>query len=206
MEPPSALNKLFKLFLIVNFVVLDVVVGYFAYKQVNTAPAPAPTVQLITEQPVNLPTPTPTPAPTPVPTPTPTIVYKTSPPKAKVRSVYYVSVPGNGSTLANDWVDLAGTDLYFDKADYPGLIEIYFEINSHLMNGNGAAYVRLFDVTHGIGVQGSEVQNSSQASSLVVSGQITFWAGKNLIRVQAKSLTADTAIFDSGRLRIVTEN
>jgi hypothetical protein len=140
-----------------------------------------------------------------VPTAKPLVITKTAP-KVKTRTVSYVTIPGNGSVTENDWQDISGTDFYFDTSDYPGLTEIYFEANLKLFNGNGMAYVRLFDVTHGIGVQGSEVSTNSQIDSLITSGQVTFWAGKNLIRVQAKSLTADTTIFNYGRLKVITEN
>ncbi len=126
--------------------------------------------------------------------------------KAKIRTVQYVTIPGTGSTTANLWQDIPGTDFYFDPGDYPGLIEIYFEASMKLFNGNGMAYVRLFDVTHGIGVQGSEVSTNSQIEAISVSGKISFWAGRNLIRVQAKSLTADTTVYNYGRLKVVTEN
>ena len=75
-----------------------------------------------------------------------------------------------------------------------------------MFNGSGLAFVRLYNETHGVGVQGSEVQTNQQKDAAVVSGQVSFYQGKNLIKVQAKSLTADTAIFTSGRLKIVTEN
>jgi hypothetical protein len=117
-----------------------------------------------------------------------------------------VTIPGSGTTMSNDWVNLAGTEFYFNPADYPGLVEVYFEANIRLYNGNGMAYVQLFNATSGVGVQGSDIQTNSQIDTVVTSGKVTFWAGKNLIRVQAKSLTADTAIFSSGRLRIVAEN
>lgn len=139
------------------------------------------------------------------PTPSSTVVYKTTS-KTKVRNVQYVTIPGNGFTLSNDWSDISGTDFYFNSADYPGLVEIYLEGNMRLLNGNGKAYMRLFDATHNIGVQGSELETTSQTSVVIVSGKVTFWSGKNLIRVQLKSLTADTSILDSARLRIVTEN
>ncbi len=151
------------------------------------------------------PSPSPTPTFTPPPSPKATGGQATLP-KTKTRTVSYVTVPGSGSTTANDWTSLSGTDFYFNTADYPGLVEVYFEANIKLFNGNGKAYIKLFDVTHGIGVQGSDVSTSSQTSTAVESGKVTFWLGKNLIRVQAKSLTADTAVFDSGRLRVVTEN
>jgi hypothetical protein len=124
----------------------------------------------------------------------------------KVRTVSYVTIGVGGSTAANDWVSLPGTDFYFDTGDYPGLVEIYFEATAKLFNGNGLAFVRLYDATHGVGVQGSQVQTGNQTDTVVISGQVSFYRGKNLIQVQAKSLTADTTIFTSGRLRIVTEN
>ncbi len=128
------------------------------------------------------------------------------PTKTKTRTVSYYTIPGAGTTAGMAWTSLGGTDFYFDPADYPGLVEIYFEANLNLYNGNGKAYVRLYDVTHGIGVQGSEVETALQPATLVTSGRVSFWAGKNLIRVQAKTLTADTTVYNSGRLKIVSEN
>jgi hypothetical protein len=141
----------------------------------------------------------------PQPATKPVTVIKTVA-KPKVRTVSYVTIPGSGSNTTNTWQDVAGTDFYFDPADYPGLVEVYFEANMKLFNGNGLAYIRLFDVSHGIGVQGSDVSTNEQLDTLVTSGKVSFWSGKNLIRVQAKSLTADTAIYNYGRLRVVTEN
>jgi hypothetical protein len=125
---------------------------------------------------------------------------------AKTKRVSYVPVPGSGSTLENDWTDIAGTDFYLAKVDYPGFLEAYFEATFKLINGNGIAYIRLFDATHSIAVQGSEVSTSSQTSTFVSSGKISLWEGANLYRVQAKSLTADTTVFESARLKIIAEN
>jgi hypothetical protein len=126
--------------------------------------------------------------------------------KTKIRTVSYLPISTSGQTMNRDWTSLSGTDFYFDVNDYPGLVEIYFEANTHLFNGNGQAFVRLFDDTHGVGVQGSEISTTFQKDTAVVSGKLSFYQGKNLIKVQAKSLTADTAIFTSGRLKITTEN
>lgn len=144
--------------------------------------------------------------PTQPPTTLKTITTVPIPSRSKIRTISYLPIPTGGSTGNNDWTDLAGTDFYFDTHDYPGLVEIYFETNIHLFNGNGIVFVRLFDATHGVGVQGSEAQSDQQRDTAVVSGKVSFYQGKNLIKVQAKSLTADTAIFTSGRLKIVTEN
>ena len=126
--------------------------------------------------------------------------------KTKIRKVDYVTIPGSGQSTSFAWSNVTGTDFYFDKSDYPGLVEVYFEATVSLFNGNGTAYIRLYDVTHGIGVQGSDIQTASQTPAINESGKLTFWAGKNLYRIQAKTLTSDTAIYSNGRLRIVTEN
>ncbi len=145
------------------------------------------------------------PKPSPTPTSTPRVVYQTAP-KSKTRTVSYVTVPGSGSTVARDWTTLTGSEFYFNPADYPGLVAVYFEANMKLMTGSGMAYVRLYDSTHGIGVQGSDASTQVGADTVVESGNISFWQGKNLIKVQIKSLTTESAIYNSGRLRIVTEN
>lgn len=197
-------------------VVLDIFVGYLVYKSVNTtselrsSPPESggdrgvvqvdvcgPDCQKYIDAKMVFPSSTPT-------TITKT-VYQTTP-KTKTRSVTYVPIPGTGSTMNNVWTDLAGTDFYFNTADYPGLLEVSFEANVKLFNGNGMAYFQLADITHGTTVQGSDLQTNAQTSTSVSSGKISFWAGKNLIRVQAKSLTADTAVFDGGRLKVVVEN
>jgi hypothetical protein len=130
------------------------------------------------------------------------IPLATSNPKTK--SVSYFPVPGSGSTLNNDWTDISGSDFYFDPAEHPGLVDVRFEVNLRLVNGNGTAFARLWDVTHSIAI-GGDVSASGQISTLTTSGAINFWSGRNQYRVQIKSLTADTAVFESGRLRMVIE-
>lgn len=186
------------IFLSVDLIILN----YFVYRLLyQSRPIANPSTKIVTN--VIYPTDVPLPTASPVPTDKP---ITTSSPRRKVRNISYLPISTGGSTLSNDWVSLAGTQFYFDKADYPGLIEIYFEVNAHLFNGNGTAFVRLYDDNHGIGVQGSDVQTNNQADTAVVSGKVSFYSGKNLVKVQLKSLTADTAVFTSGRLRIVTEN
>lgn len=140
------------------------------------------------------------------PSPRPTSTANSNVAVEKVRSVFYVPIPGSGSTLSNSWTDLPGTDFYLAKSDYPGILEVYLEVTLKLVNGNGTAYVRLFDATNGIAVTGSEVSTSSQTPKFVSSGKIYLWEGSNLYRIQAKSLTADTTSYEGGRLKIVTEN
>lgn len=216
MEPPSHLNNFFKSFLVIDLVVLNLAVVYLGYKsqipisnsQINSN-SQTPITQIndkcgddcqkYIEQAIQArqalqATPTPTAVPVKVTTKTP------------VRREEMMTIPGSGSTSANDWADITGTYFYFDTRDWPGLAEVYFEANMKLFNGNGVAYVRLFDETHGIGVTGSENDTTSQVNVWAKSQKVTFWAGRNLIKVQGKSLTADTVVYNQGRLRIVTEN
>jgi hypothetical protein len=212
---PKYLIAIFLAFLFCDLIILNIF-GYFNYvdlkeKQVhvpeNAKEQPAPIVsdtcgadcQKYIDSKINL-------VVSSFPTSAPTQKVVVASQKSKVRSTSYVPVPGSGSTTANNWVDITGTDFYFDTGDYPGLVSIYFETNFHLFNGNGTAFIRLFDVTHGVGVQGSEVQVSKQADTAVVSGLVSFYKSKNLIRIQAKSLTADTTVFTFARLKITTEN
>ncbi len=124
----------------------------------------------------------------------------------KSKTIAYIPITGTGSTTENKWVDIAGTDFYLNPADYTGLKESYFEANIKLINGNGAVFVRLFDITAGVEVWGSEIQSSSQTAVSVTSPKLTLRDGNHLYRVQIKSLTADTAIYNSGRVKLVQEN
>jgi len=121
------------------------------------------------------------------------------------KHINYLSINGTLSQVAYDWTDVPASQFYFNKADYPGLKEIHFESNMKLFNGNGMAFVRLFDVTHGVAVTNSQVQTAYQNDTVVVSVPIGFMDGRNLIKVQIKSLTADSTVFNSGRLVITSE-
>jgi hypothetical protein len=139
-----------------------------------------------------------------MPTSTPTSTPTTK--KTAVKSVSYIPIPGSGSTLETEWTTLSGTDFYISKGDYQGLTGVYFEANMKLVNGNGKGYLRIYDATHDVAVDGSTVETDSQTSVAVGSGSINLWDGYNKYQVQAKSLTADTTVFESGRLKVITQN
>ena len=144
--------------------------------------------------------PPPTTAPLKATTPVRSVVAQ------KVKSTNYFPIPGSGNTSNTQWTDIVGTDFYMSTADYPGLVGVYFEANIKLLNGNGSAFVRLYDVTNSRGVDKSTLSTDSQTSVFVSDGPISLWSGYNQYRIQAKSLTADTTYFESGRLKIITEN
>ena len=74
------------------------------------------------------------------------------------RHVSYLPIMGSFSQQAYDWVDVPGSQFYFNSSDYPGLKEVRFEGNLKLVNGNGLAFARLFDNTNKTILIGSVLQ------------------------------------------------
>lgn len=140
-------------------------------------------------------------------TPTRTVIVPTPLiSRSKTKSTTYVPIPGGGSILSSDWKEIPGTDFYLSKSDFQGLTGVFFEANFKLQNGNGAAYIRVFDKTHSIAPTGGEISTSSQTSTFVTSGPLYLWEGNNHYVIEARSSASDTVIFESGRLKIITEN
>ncbi|MFA5827735.1 MAG: hypothetical protein WC841_00030 [Candidatus Shapirobacteria bacterium] len=137
-------------------------------------------------------------------TPTKPLPKKLSSPK--VKTVAYVPIPGSGSILNPQWTDIPGTEFSINTDDYPNLTDARFEANMKLLNGNGKAFLRLFDTTVGIEVWGSQIETGSQNFTFVTSGEIYIRPGNHLYKIQAKSLTADTTVLNSARIKIVSEN
>jgi len=117
--------------------------------------------------------------------------------------VIYIPLGGGGSTTSKEWADVGNAEVYFEIGDYPNVDRIYFEGFINVKHGNGRAFARLYDVTHGIGVQGSDIYTDSESFTLVESGSLSFWQGKNLYRIQIKSLNGYEASIDSGRIKII---
>lgn len=126
------------------------------------------------------------------------VTSKTSQPQ-----VIYIPLGGSGSSASRDWADIGNAEVYFDLNDYPSLVEARFEGFISVKNGNGKTFARLYDATHSIGVQGSEVESTSENFTMVISGPLSLWQGKNLYRVQVKSLNGYDANFDSGRIKLI---
>lgn len=202
------MNKWLNLLLVVDLLILNGLVGFLVYKSqllsTNT--------QIITnsQEPIDYSnkiqelitrvgdlelTPYPSPAPA-----------GTSGQIKRVKNISYVNIPGNGETNLTVWTNIAGTDFYFDKAEYPGIQTVILEANIKLFNGSGIGSVRLLDVTHGIAVVGSEINTTSQSDVILDSGLLTIWSGENLYRIQAKSNSSDRLIYSWGKLKIVTLN
>ena len=131
------------------------------------------------------------------------VVEKTTTTSTSQPQVIYVPLGGGGSTTNKEWTDVGNAEVYFNIGDYSNVDRIYFEGFINVKHGNGKAFARLYDVTHGIGVQGSDIYTDSESFSLVESGSLSFWQGKNLYRIQIKSLNGYEASIDSGRIKVI---
>lgn len=134
---------------------------------------------------------------------------KTTTPRATVvtkseSKTAYIPLSGPITSTSTGWVDVAGTDVYIDLLnDYGKNTYVTWEAFLKVANGNGQAFARLYDVTHGIGVDGSEISVTNVGTSTQVSsGKLNLWAGRNLYRVQIKSLNSFEVSFGSGRIKI----
>jgi len=131
------------------------------------------------------------------------VVEKTTTTSTSQPQVIYIPLGGGGSTTNKEWTDVGNAEVYFNIGDYSNVDRIYFEGFINVKHGNGKAFARLYDVTHGIGVQGSDIYTDSESFSLVESGSLSFWQGKNLYRIQIKSLNGYEASIDSGRIKVI---
>src|SRR3989344_2924071 len=116
----------------------------------------------------------------------------------------YIPLSGSFSTTSTDWYDLQGVEAYIDlEKEYGKNASVSWEGSLKVAHGNGQAFARLFDTTHGIAVSGSEISTTNNADSkLVTSGNLNLWAGRNLYRVQIKSLNSFEVTFGEGRIKI----
>lgn len=116
----------------------------------------------------------------------------------------YISLSGPFTTTSSDWIDLNGAEVYIDlEKEYGKNATATWEATLKVAHGNGQSYARLFDVTHQIGVSGSEISTTNNSDSkLVASGNLNLWSGRNLYRVQIKSLNSFEVTFGGGRIKV----
>lgn len=118
--------------------------------------------------------------------------------------VSYVPLDGTFSTTSTGWTDAYGIEVSFDLAkDYSAGAKVSWEASLRVANANGEAFARLFDVTHGIAVDGSEISVTNNANyQRVSSGNLNLWSGRNVYRVQVKSLNSLNVDYTGGKIRI----
>jgi len=133
----------------------------------------------------------------------PKTIVKTPIPNIQKQTIY-IPLGGPVSTTSTQWVDVPGVEVYIDKVnDYSPGAYITWEASLTVKDSNGQAFARLQDVTHGITVNGSEISTTNNSSAQTAySGSLSLWAGKNLYRLQLKSLNSYETTFLSGRIKV----
>ncbi|CAN5336167.1 hypothetical protein BH10PAT1_BH10PAT1_0600 [soil metagenome] len=201
---PRRSDKAIWFVIFLNFLFLVLVFGFFEYqflllknnlntKVIEPIVLATPKEIIITPSPISLPTNSPTPSLSPI------AVSATSKP---VTQVTYIPLSG-GNTQNTDWTTLQSTQFNLNISDYGSKSYAIWDANLKVDNANGTTFARLFDTTHSIAVNGSEINISNTSSSTdVISGQLFFWAGNNTYVIQVKSLNSSTAFVDTGRIKI----
>lgn len=116
--------------------------------------------------------------------------------------VTYIPLSG-GNTQSTSWTNLPNSQITFNINDYGGNANAIWDAALRVDNANGQTFARLFDMTHGIAVNGSQISVSNTSTSTdVISGNLSFWQGNNTYVVQLESLNGSTAFIDSGRIKI----
>lgn len=132
-----------------------------------------------------------------------TIIKKETATAPSSSKTTYIPLGGSAVTTSTDWSDAAGIQTTIDVGDYGKNPAISWEASLKVANGNGTAYARLYDDTHKIAVSGSEISTVDNSSfKLVTSGNLNLWAGKNVYKVQLKSLNSFEVTFSGGRIKI----
>lgn len=116
----------------------------------------------------------------------------------------YIPMGTTYSTTSTDWYTLDDTAAYIDIAsDYGTNVKVSWEVSLKVAHGNGQAYARLWDDTNKIAVNGSELTAiNNPAYLLVSSGNLSFWSGRNLYKLQIKSLNSFEVTLTGGKIKI----
>ncbi len=111
-----------------------------------------------------------------------------------------IPISTSGSTVNSEWESLGGSEISFNKANYPGVKKMYFQANLGTSAEDRKAFARLFDVTHGIGVQGSDISSTATTPMQIKSNPLNFFSGDLVVRIQLKSLNGNTVSISNGRI------
>lgn len=115
----------------------------------------------------------------------------------------YINFGNGGSTTATSWTDVSGAEITFDAANYPGVKAFYFQANLKSDAPDRQTFARIFDATHSVGVQGSDMSYAGLTSKLTESGSLTFLSSRLTLRVQIHSLNVNLATIEGPKIRIV---
>lgn len=133
---------------------------------------------------------------------TKTIIREVTPRLSK--NITYISLGDNYSTISTSWVDVPGSAVYINvEVDYGSGAKVSWEASIKVAHPNGKVFARLYDDTNKIAVDYSEIASEENNYEQVSSGYLPFWKGRNLYKVQIKSLNGFEAFYTGGKIKIV---
>ena len=116
----------------------------------------------------------------------------------------YIPMGTTYESTSTDWYTIDDTATYIDLInDYGKTASVSWEASLKVAHGNGQAYVRLWDDTNKIAVDGSVLTTENNSEyKLVTTGVLPFWKGRNLYKVQIRSLNSFVVSYTGGKIRI----
>lgn len=116
----------------------------------------------------------------------------------------YIPMGATSTTTSTSWVDVDESAVYVDKEnDYGKDATVSWEASLKVAHGNGQAFARLYDDTNKIAVDFSEISTTDNVDFMQVSsGNLPFWKGRNLYKVQIKSLNSFEVTYSGGKIKI----
>jgi len=116
----------------------------------------------------------------------------------------YIPMGSTFSTFATDWTDVADSGIYIDlEKDYGKSAKVSWGTSLKVAHANGKAFARLFDDTNKIAVDFSEISTENNSTyKQVSSGNLPLWRGRNLYKVQIKSLNSFEITYSVGRIKV----
>jgi len=119
--------------------------------------------------------------------------------------VSFVPMGGVTTTTSSDWTDVPGSEVSLDLInDYGKDATVSFEGFLKVAHSNGKAFARLFDDTHKIAVDGSEISiGDTDTLTIATTKNLPIWAGRNIYKIQVRSLNSFEVTYGGGKLKIV---
>ncbi len=131
-------------------------------------------------------------------------VAQTVVPKSTARETSFISMGDTYTTSLRDWVSVPGSEVYIDLVnDYTESAYVTWSVSLKVAHGNGQAFARIYDATNNIAIDGSELTTMDNVDyTQMVSGQLALWRGKNLYKLQVKSLNGFDVTASGGKIKI----
>lgn len=124
---------------------------------------------------------------------------------SKPSGTAYIPMGSSATTTSVDWMDVDDSAIYIDVVnDYAADATVSWEASLKVAHGNGKAFARLYDATNNIAVDKSELSTTDNAVfTQVTSKNLPFWRGRNLYKVQIKSLNSFEVTYSGGKIKVV---